>query len=311
MVKVTFLITPEEAGQRLDKYLKKVLPTAPSSLIYRLLRKNDIRVNNKKTSENYILAVGDTIFVFLSEAQSDEFIKDYKFSKVEPTFSVVFEDDNILIVNKPAGLITHPSAGEKEYTLTNMVLTYLFAKNEFDPSRRGYIPSPVSRIDQDTNGIVLFAKKQSVHQQLATAFTKPKSVSRIYRALVYGIVKKDEGTLSLSLLKKDGLVISNQHGKTAITKFTVLQRVANITYVEATLFTGKQHQIRVSFAEMGHPLLGDRKYGKSDSLPLMLNAYSLTFHALEAPLDYLNGRPFIADNTALFMKIIGDKNGKN
>ena len=193
-----------------------------------------------------------------------------------------------------------------------MVLTYLLDKNEFDPARRGYIPSPVSRIDQDTNGIVVFAKKQSVHQQLATAFTKSNSVSRVYRTLVYGIVKKDEGTLNLSLIKKDGLVISNQHGKTALTEFTVLQRVADITYVEATILKGRQHKIRVSFAEIGHPILGDRKYGeKNDSLPLMLNAYSLTFHDLEDSLVYLNGQTFIADNTAVFKKIIGEKNGKH
>ncbi len=312
MVKVEFLISEDDAGQRLDKYLKKVLTTAPQSLIARLLRKNDIRVNNKKTIGSYLLEKGDMIFVYLSEEQKAEFIQDYSFVKVTPTFKVIVEDDNILIVNKPSGLIVHPSSAEKEYTLTNMVLTYLFAKNEFDPSKRGYIPSPVSRIDQATSGIVVFAKKQSVHQQLATAFTKQNDVSRVYRALVYGIVKKDEGTVSLSLIKKDGLVITNEHGKAALTKFSVLQRVANITYVEATIFTGKQHQIRVSFAEMGHPILGDAKYGKgNDGHSLMLNAYSLTFHALEGPLVYLNGQTFIADNTAQFKKILGEQHAKH
>ncbi len=311
MVKETFLITAEDAGQRLDKYLKKVLTTAPHALISRLLRKNDIRVNNKKTSASYILSEGDTIIVFLSQTQKEEFIQDYSFIKVEPTFSVIFEDENILIVNKPTGLIVHPSESEKEITLTNMVLTYLLKKKEFDPARRGYIPSPVSRIDQDTNGIVVFCKKQSVHQQLANAFTNPNSVLRVYRALVYGILKEDAGTLNLSLIKKDGLVIANQHGKVAITKFTVLQRVANMTYVEATILTGRQHQIRVSFAEIGHHILGDRKYGKGESLPLMLNAYSLTFSNLEGPLVYLNGQTFIADNTAQFKKIIGEQNAKH
>lgn len=307
MRKTTFLVSDTDADQRIDKYLKKVLVNAPASFIYRLLRTKDVRVNHKKISENYVLGLGDEITVYLTDDQADEFLVPYEFNIVKPTFTVIYEDDNILVVNKPARLLVHPSNEEKVKTLTNMVLTYLHDKGEFSPEERGYIPSPIARIDRETSGVVVFAKKLFVHQALATAFTSADGAIRVYRLVVYGILQKEQGTLAFSLDKNNGMVVVGDDGKKAVTTYQVLQRSDHKTYVEARLLTGRQHQIRVSFAALGHPVVGDKKYGRKDDEHLLaLNAYSLTFHGLLGPLQYLNNKTFIADPTNDLKQMLGE-----
>ena len=307
MEKSSFFVTELDASQRIDKYLKKMMPSAPLNFIYKLLRTKDVRVNNKKVPANYILNVDDEIIIFLTSEQKAEFITPYAFFIAEPTFGLIYEDDNILVVNKPAGLLVHPTSAEKVITLTNMVLTYFYKQGRFDPAQRGYIPSPVSRIDEETSGVVIFAKKLAVHQQLANAFTCDNALIRTYRLVVYGILSKDSGTIDLSLSKSAGIVHVSATGKVAQTTYKVLKRSDHKTYIESVLLTGRQHQIRASFDYIGHPLVGDSKYGEKDSsIPLHLNAYSLSFTKLVAPLDYLNGQTFIADNTKFLLKTIGE-----
>ena len=308
MVKVTFIVSDKDALQRVDKYLKKIMPTAPENLIYKLLRTKDVRVNNKKVQGDYILQESDVIFVFVTEAQAEEFFVPYTFKEVTPTFKLVYEDENIIAIHKPAGLLVHPTAQEKEMTLTNMVLTYLKRKGEFIETARGYIPSPVSRIDQDTDGIIVFAKKQNVHQILANAFMTPNQVRRVYKAVVHGRIDKVEGTINLSLAKQKGKVVVDNEGRNATTFYRVEEKTSTKSLIEVELLTGRQHQIRVHFQSIGHPLVGDQKYGPAnESGALALNAYSLTFNNLPSPLDYLNGKTFIADNTLKLKKRLGEK----
>ncbi len=305
---MTFIVSDKDASQRVDKYLKKIMPTAPQNLIYKLLRTKDVRVNNKKVQGDYVLQEEDVIFIFVNEEQAAEFFTPYTFKEVTPNFKLVYEDENILAVHKKAGLLVHPSPQEKEITLTNMVLTYLKAKGEFDETKRGYIPSPVSRIDQDTDGIIVFAKKQNVHQILANAFMGQNQVKRVYKAVVYGRMDKVEGTIKLSLLKQRGKVVVDEEGKESTTFYRVLEEASTKSLLEVELLTGRQHQIRVHFQSIGHPLVGDRKYGKGEEHgELALNAYSLTFSGLQSPLDYLNGQTFIADNSAKLRKRLGEE----
>lgn len=306
MLKMTYIVSDKDAFQRVDKYLKKLMPKAPLSLIHKLLRTKDVRVNNKKVSGEYIIQEDDVVFIFVTEEQAAEFFVLYTFKEVSPTFKLVYEDENILVVHKPSGLLVHPSPLEKDYTLTNMVLTYLKKKGEFDATKRGYIPSPIARIDQDTNGIIIFAKKQNVHQILATAFLNENTANRVYKAVVYGKIDKDEGTINKSLLKTRGKVVVHSEGNDATTFYRVLKVSASKSLLEVHLLTGRQHQIRVHMQSIGHPLVGDKKYGPKDNHELALNAYSLTFNGLKEPLSYLNGKTFIADNTFALLKILGE-----
>lgn len=306
MEKKTFMVTSLDAGQRIDKFLKKMLPAAPSNLIYKLLRTKDVKVNLSRVKEDYILAINDTVTIFLTEAQALEFLTPYSFTEIEQDFAIIYEDENILVTHKKSGLLVHATQDEKHVTLGNMVLTYLFRKGEFDPKARGYIPSPIARIDQDTDGIVIFSKKQVAHQVLANAFTSETMIQRVYRLVVYGIVKPDVGTINLSLVKENGVVKVDPKGQVAMTRYQVMKYGKDKTYLEAILLTGRQHQIRVHFQRIGHPILGDQKYGKKDDgFPFALNAYSLTFMNLPFPFDYLNSKTFIADNTKTLITLLG------
>lgn len=297
MIKKEFIVRAHDANQRLDKYLFKVLNAAPRSFIYRLLRKNDIKVNGNKTAANYIICINDVITVYLTEEQEEAFISDYHFVYINEKPAIIYEDENIIVINKARGVPVHQTNQIKNQTLTNIVLSYLFDKHEFDPEERGYIPSPVARIDQETTGVVIFAKKQSVHQQLAFAFQTEQEVIRKYHLVVYGILGKDEDVISLSLRKKAGIVYPDKTGLRSLTKYKVLKRYNKKTLVEATLITGRSNQIRVHFAALGHPLVGDTKYGEViDTKNLALNAYKLVFTNLKPPLAYLNGKEFIANN---------------
>lgn len=297
MVRKQYIVTKSDAKQRLDKYLRKILPNAPQSFIYRLIRTKDVRVNGVKTAENYIIKEHDEVVLFLTEQQVENFISAYRFHYIKKPLSIIYEDENILVINKERGIPIHQTHNEKSFTLTNYVLTYLYDKKEFDPEKRGYVMSPVSRIDEQTTGIVVFAKKQSVHQALAKAFTSAESVERTYDLIVYGILNKDKGIIDLPLQKEGSKSLPNTSGKQAITTYTVKQIIDNYTRVEAKLITGRSNQIRAHFAALGYPVVGDTKYGlKTDKFPLMLNAHKLVFHALAEPLTYLNGKKFVANN---------------
>lgn len=297
MIKKEYVITAQDANQRLDKYLVKVLNAAPRSFIYKLIRKNDIKVNNKKTAANYIIRINDVVTVYLTDEQAETFISAYHFIYINEKPVIIYEDENIIVINKARGIPIHQTNLIKERTLTNIVLSYLFDKDEFNPDNRGYIPSPVARIDQETTGVVIFAKKQSTHQQLAAAFQTEKEVIRKYHLIVYGILGKDEDVINLSLIKKASVVYPDKTGLRSLTKYKVLQRYNKKTLVEATLITGRSNQIRVHFAALGYPLVGDTKYGvETDTNELALNAYKLAFTNLKPPLAYLNGKEFIANN---------------
>lgn len=305
MEKIQFIVSDSDENQRIHKYLKKVMREAPASFIFGLLRKKDVRVNNIKIHENYLLNEGDRVVIYLTSQQKEDFIKPYTFHFINEQLNIVFEDENILVINKRQGLPVHSTNNEKEITLTNAVLTYLYNKGEYDPESKGYTPSPVSRIDQETTGVVIFSKKLSVHQSLAASFSDKESIRREYRLVVHGIINQDKETITLPLIKEEGVVYVSERGKATTTKYEVLKRSKNYTYVKAILLTGFSNQIRVHFNASGYPLVGDRKYGKKDRYPrLALNAYLVSFTNLGEPLQYLNGKKIIADDTNYLINIL-------
>jgi len=290
MEKIYFTISQIDANQRIDKYLKKQLANAPQSFIYRLFRLKDVRVNNIRVAQDYIIKDGDEILLFLSAEQKRDFIVEYEFSPVELHSPVIFENEDILVVNKERGLLVHSDINEQHQTLANQVLTYLFNKGEFDPTKRGYIPSPVGRIDKNTSGIVIFAKKQAVNQVLSKSF-HDNEVERIYLALVHGNTDK-KGTIRYALSKNDdnrGLVEVDEHGKEAVTNFKLLKAFADYSLLEVKLETGRSNQIRVHFAHIKHPLVGDHKYGLNDDVSILcLHSHKTKFFGINAPFEYLN-----------------------
>lgn len=289
MEKLIFTVTEIDANNRIDKYLKKQLSNAPLSFIYRLFRLKDVRVNHKKVDVDYILNIDDEITIFLTTDQKNEFITEYKFVKVPLTSSIIYEDENILVINKKRAILVHPDIHEQNNTLNNQVLTYLYEKQEFDPKSRAYVPSPINRIDKNTSGVVIFAKKQEIHQKLSKAL-HDNTVIREYIALAHGDLKED-GEIVSNLVKdeKRGLVHVEESGKKSITQYEVIQRFGKYTLLKVILKTGRSNQIRVHLSSISHPLVGDHKYGREDQFKtLCLHHSRITFNRLSGIAEYLN-----------------------
>ena len=302
MKKIT--ISSKEANQRVDKYLKKYLNEAPLSFIYKLFRKKDVKINGHWVKENYILNEGEELTIFVTDAQLEEFNKPKEIEKVTLNHQIVYEDENILIVNKPRGLLVHGDEGEKKLTLTNEVINYLYFKGEYDPKNdHGFIPAPAHRLDRNTSGLVCFAKNLVSLQELEDLFKKKEEITKEYKALVVG---KFEGTkhIDAPLLKdqKTGLVRVSKLGKSAETIAKSIGIYVDFSLLNVQILTGRTHQIRVHLASIGYPVVGDAKYGdfkvnkevreKYKFENQFLTAYKLSFKNLKGHLSYLSGKSF-------------------
>jgi 23S rRNA pseudouridine955/2504/2580 synthase len=307
---MNFTVTPNEANQRIDKFLKRMLKDAPISFIYKMFRQKDVKVNGKKVKIDYILEEGDEIDLYLKEALLEKFHKEAILRPVKPDFDILYEDPNILICDKPKGLLVHTDdEGENRITLQNMVLNYLAAKGEFDPDNlTGFIPSPAHRLDRNTSGIVVFGKTLPALQELLELFRERTHIQKKYTLLVRGEITK-EGKIDYPLIKDSETRMVRvgrvEHG--AKPALTVYQRIkaypAGFSLVQAELMTGRTHQLRVHFAAIGHPIVGDSKYGDyavNDNFERMYGLKNQFLHAsyfaflddIPGVLSYLSGRSF-------------------
>lgn len=302
MKKIT--ISSKEANQRVDKYVKKFLNEAPLSFIYKLFRKKDVKINGHWVKENYILNEGEELTIFVTDAQIEEFNKPREIEKVTLNHQIVYEDENVLIVNKPRGLLVHGDEGEKKLTLANQVINYLYFKGEYDPKNdHGFVPAPAHRLDRNTSGLVCFAKNLVSLQELEDLFKEKEEITKEYKALVVG---KFEGSrhIDAPLLKdqKTGLVRISKQGKNAETIVKFAENHGDFTLVNVQILTGRTHQIRVHLASIGYPVVGDAKYGdfkankevreKYKFENQFLTAYKLSFKNLKGHLSYLSGKSF-------------------
>lgn len=299
------LITSKESNQRVDKYVKKYLNLAPLSFIYKLFRKKDVKINGHWVKENYILKEGEELTIFVTDEQIKEFNKEKEIEKVNLTHEIVFEDENILIVNKPRGLLTHGDEGEKKFTLANEVINYLYFKGEYSPSLKGFAPAPAHRLDRNTSGLVVFAKNLTALQELEELFKDKEEIQKEYQALVVGHLTSKQ-TIDAPLLKdtKTGLVRISKLGKSAVTVVSPIKFIKDFTLVNVTILTGRTHQIRVHLASINHPVVGDSKYGDFKVNKQVkelygfenqfLHAYRLSFGKLTGKLSYLSGKKFEA-----------------
>ena len=293
-----------DAGQRLDKFLLKALPALPKTLMYKFLRTRHIKLNGKKAEISTRLAAGDKLTLFIS----DEFcVQDSQqlFMQARPEIQTVYEDDNLLLVNKPSGLIVHEDEGESVDTLINRVLHYLYKKGDYHPQQEAsFAPALCNRIDRNTEGIVIVAKNAEA-LRLLNACIRDRELHKYYLCLLKGVPSPREATLRHFMRKdeRENKAIVYDHtvpgGKTMVTRYRVLKSYKKIALAEIELKTGRTHQIRAHMAYIGCPLVGDGKYSDNRRERALgfnsqaLCSYKLIFDFKEpCALSYLNGREF-------------------
>ena len=277
---VDFVITENEAGQRLDRFLRKYMKKAPLSMIYKTIRK-DVKINGKRGHEDTILQEGDRLALYIPEDKLKEMTRVETRKRVRRQFRIAYEDDNLLIVEKPAGLLTHGDSREKKNTLANQVCGYLQEKGEFDPAReKSFVPSPVNRLDRNTTGLVIFGKNAETLRSFTRYIRERQYVSKYYVTLVKGSLK--ESLVLQDRIEKDhGRNISqvtenNADGKSAETFVKPIAVKNGFSVVEVELVTGRTHQIRVHLSHEGYPLVGDMKYGDRKVNGMAKNRLGLT-----------------------------------
>lgn len=312
-------ITENDANQRIDKYIKKLLVNAPTNFIYKMFRKKDIKVNGKKVNEKYILKNNDVVEMFLYEDKFKEFTATKDIYNVKKTFKVLYEDNHVLIVYKPAGLLVHEDKNESVNTLTNQVLSYLANKNELDLSRENtFIPGPVHRLDRNTSGIVIFGKTLAALQVLNEMIKQRHCIEKSYLTICKGKVNQKRN-LKGYIVKLDDqaqVKLVNKDYPGALTMETIVKPVKynnDYSKVEVTLITGRMHQIRVHLSSIDHPIIGDRKYGDFELNKFvkkefglnhqLLHAYKIRFVKTFGILAYLQDKEIVCPVPKLFEKI--------
>lgn len=310
------IISANEAAQRMDKLLFKYLNEAPKSFVYKMLRKKNIVLNGKKADGSEKLCPGDSIRLYLAEETLEKFSK-VRVQRVSSKLNIIYEDNNIILINKPVGMLSQKAKPE-DVSAVEHLISYLLEKGELtEETLRSFRPSVCNRLDRNTSGLLAAGKSLAGLQTLSELF-RDRSLKKYYRCIVSGQVR--EGCRISGWLTKDTktnkVTISKEKTADASrieTEYHPIKVGAAATLLEVHLITGKTHQIRAHLASQGHPILGDFKYGITGEnqkyrkaygiQSQLLHAFRLEFPEIDGPLSYLSGKIFTADIPETFHKV--------
>ena len=318
-------VTANEAGQRLDKLLAKFLNQAPKSFLYKMMRKKNIVLNGKKCTGNEKLKQGDSIKLFFSDETIEKFSAGtYVTPKKEKInmLPIIYEDEQVLLMNKPVGVLSQ-KAKDSDVSAVEILINYLIETNQLSKEQfRTFHPSICNRLDRNTSGILVAGKTLPALQEM-NRFFKERTIAKYYRCVVKGrVIKnedyiigylvKDQKTNKVSITKK-----KTEEGVPIETEYCVIQSNDEVSLLEVQLITGKTHQIRAHLASIGHPIIGDYKYGDKQINEMyrqeyglksqLLHAYRLEMPSSDGSLAYLNDKKFVAELPDKFIKICKDK----
>lgn len=313
----SFVINKNDAGRRADQFVSRVCKGMPKSLLQKSFRKGRIKINGKKASADYRLLEGDRAELYINDEFFGEIPQEKALKKVKPDLDIVYEDENIIIADKPAGMIVHSDDGESVNTLINHILSYLIEKGEYQPGtgEDTFVPALCHRIDRNTCGLVI-AAKNAESLRIMNNIIKHRMIRKIYRCTLVGIPPQKSAIcrayLKRDLNKKRVYITENmQKGSIPIkTGYRILTSKNGLSLAEIELFTGRTHQIRAHMAYLGYPLAGDGKYGKNavnKSLGLAhqeLCAYRIEFKSgfENTVLGYLCGKSFTSKKELVTFK---------
>ncbi len=299
MENIKIKVKENDKNIRLDKFLSNKLQDLSRSYLQKLLKKNYIKVNHEKVKKSYKISVGDDILVKIPPPEKT----DIKPKKMD--LDIIYEDQNIIVINKPAGLVVHPAPGNWNNTLVNGLLAYTDDLSGISGEKR---PGIVHRLDKETSGVLVVAKDDQSHKNLSEQF-KQRKVEKIYKTVVKGIVPHKSGKIKAPIGRdpdnRKKMAVTKKNSKKAITRFKLLEKQNNYSLLQILLKTGRTHQIRVHMSYYGYPVVGDEKYGnnKEKLSSQLLHAYKLgLFHPVreewivfKAPLP-LEFKNFIQKN---------------
>lgn len=255
------MATEEAQGERIDRFLSGQYEALSRSFLQKLLKNGDVLVNGSPVKASYTVTEGDDIVLNVPEALEPEIVPE------DIPLSVLYEDQDVILVNKPKGMVVHPAAGHNTGTLVNALMYH--CRGELSGINGVLRPGIVHRIDMDTTGVIVACKNDMAHAFLA-AQLKEHTITRRYQAIVHGSFKEDEGTVDAPVGRhpqdRKKMCVNEKNGRNAVTHYRVLRRFEEFTHIECRLETGRTHQIRVHMAYLGHPLLGDAVYGPAKCL---------------------------------------------
>ena len=302
----SFIITDKDAGGRVDRFISKTFDKLPKSLMYKEIRKKNIKVNKKRCTPEQVLSSGDLLELYLKDDVLEIRKKHYDFLNASTDLDIIYEDDNIILINKKVGVLCHPDGKDYIDNIVARLKRYLYDKKEWDPETSTFTPSLANRIDRNTGGIVIGAKNSQA-LKIMNDKIKAREIEKYYLTVVHGKMSKKSELLSAYLTKneKKNIVTVTDYqapnSKKIITEYTVLDYYPDASLLEVKLHTGRTHQIRAHLAHIGHPLYGDGKYGNEKGrYRQALYSYKLHFNfSDENILSYLNHKTFQANNIEL------------